>query len=165
MFGAITASIPISLTMYEGHAGLFYRSFGLQVGVVRSNLKSNGDFLRLTDGESVIDIPALAPFDVQTTDWTCYAVYRKSSKRWGGSIGLGAYAKQGITDAPLRFQETKTVGSGFLTANVVLGRHISVDGSYWYVGDTNEVATFESITSTPPSDAQGRVTLGLGYSF
>ncbi|OGC90156.1 MAG: hypothetical protein A2W25_17440 [candidate division Zixibacteria bacterium RBG_16_53_22] len=165
-YASYSASVPISITILEGHLGLYYRSFGIQFGMVRSSANSNGDFLRTTiEGISYGDFLNQYPFDVAMTDFTIYGVFKKSIKRWGLSAGLGAYMKQaGPDDAWLRFTEKKTVPSGFLTANFEAIKRMSLDASFWYIGDTEDVKIFEGIASSP-SDAQSRLTVGIGYSF
>jgi hypothetical protein len=167
----LKATIPMTVTIMEGHAGLFHGSFGVQVGVVRSSLKSDGDILnfRRQDGASQPDLAGYFPFNASTMDLTLYGVYKRSISRFGLSGGAGGYRKQGIkssSDSPLRFADSKTVASGFLTASVNAGRGLTLDGSWWFIGKTDQVTNIlGGYTSTTPSDSQSRLILGLGYSF
>lgn len=166
----LKATIPMSVTIVEGHAGLYYGSFGVQVGVVRSSLKSNGDILNihLSNGAPAADLVNYAPFEASTTDLTLYGVYKRSISLLGFSAGAGAYRKQGIKSSnvsPLRFAESKIVASGFLTANVRAWRGLSLDTSYWFIGKTDQAKDLNGYSSTTPSDSQSRLILGLGYSF
>ncbi|MEK7316426.1 MAG: hypothetical protein AAB011_09610 [Candidatus Eisenbacteria bacterium] len=164
------ATIPITVTMVEGHAGLFYRNYGVQVGVVRSQLKSDGNIvaLRREDGAPQADLEGYFPFDASTTDVTLYGVYKRSVDRAAVSAGFGIYRKQGIksaSDSPLRFADSKMVASGFLTASVELKHRFSLDASYWFIGKTDQAKDIKGYTSTTPSDSQSRLTVGVGYSL
>jgi hypothetical protein len=162
------ATIPVDLTLYEGHLGIFYKAVGIQGGIVHTDQKSNGDFLGNVIGSNPPrDFPAYAPFNEKTNDYTAFGVVRMSRERWGVSAGAGAYFKKGITGSPLRFADNKVVFSGFVTGSVNVFKGLGVDASYWYIGKTKAVKEFTSavVTSGAGSDAQSRFTVGLGYSF
>jgi hypothetical protein len=166
----LKATIPITVTMLEGHAGLFCKSFGVQAGLVHSSLKSDGDIvdIRRQDGATQADFTGYFPFNASTTDWTLYGVYKRSIDRFGLSGGFGVYRKQGIksaSDSPLRFADSKMVASGFLTANCAIRSHFSLDASFWFIGKTDQAKDIKGYTSTTPSDSQSRATVGIGYSL
>lgn len=163
-----TATIPMDLTLYEGHLGIFYKAVGIQGGIVHTDQESNGDFLgNVIGSDPPQDFPAYAPFNEKTNDYTAFGVVRMSRERWGVSAGAGAYFKQGITDSPLRFSEDKVVFSGFVTGSVNVFKGLGIDASYWYIGKTDAVKEFASnvVASGLESDAQSRFTVGIGYSF
>jgi hypothetical protein len=166
----LKATIPITVTLLEGHAGLFYGPYGVQVGLVHSKLKSDGNIadIRRNDGASQPDLTGYFSFDASTTDLTIYGVYKRAISRVALSGGIGAYRKQGIksaTDSPLRFADSKTVVSGFLTGSVELKHRVSLDASWWFIGKTDQAKAIKGYSSTTPSDSQSRLTVGLGYSL
>jgi hypothetical protein len=165
--GSQTARIPLDLTIAEGHLGLFYRSVGIQGGIVRTSSKSNGDWMDvvLGGGGPAATYSGLEPFEKTTNDWTGFGVFRTSREQWGFSLGAGAYVKEGVNDSPLRFEGRKIVPSGFVTGNVAVYKGLGVDVSFWYIGKTGEIEEFEELVAQSPSDSQSRFTIGIGYSF
>jgi hypothetical protein len=156
----------------EGHVGVFYRSVGIQVGVVRTHQQgSDAKFgvwtvegfgvppnLVRFDPPLVIDFgafeefpengprphePPKIAFDETTNDLTVFGVFRKAGAHWGVSVGAGAYFKEGIPGgSPLRFPDDEVVFSGFVTANVSLYKGLGIDVSYWHIGATREFDDF-----------------------
>jgi hypothetical protein len=165
-----TATIPISVTILEGHAGLFRGPFGAQIRFVRSTLESDGDILSIdrSDGAPQPDLPGYAGFDTSTTDMTFYGVYKRAFSRLSASAGAGIYRKAGIgsaDDSPLRFADSTIVPSGFLTATYEVRNRITLDASYWFIGETDQAQDIEGYSSTTPSDTQSRFTVGVGFSY
>ncbi len=162
-----TATIPVDLTLYEGHLGIFYKAVGIQGGIVHTNQKSNGDLIGNVIGDDPPkDFLAYAPFDKGTNDWTFFGVVRMSGERWAFSAGAGAYFKVGVDDSPLRFEDDQVVFSGFVTGTVNIFKRLGLDASYWYIAKTGAVGEFAAnVGSRVGSDAQSRLTIGVGYSF
>ncbi|HVO10724.1 MAG TPA: hypothetical protein VMX54_08250 [Vicinamibacteria bacterium] len=168
------------LTVYEGHANVFWRDFGLQVGVVKTtgSIGTTATFKTITlPGESPVSCSSVLSqedcsnikvptFTADTTDWDLFAVYKHS---WpvkypvAVSAGAGLYSKQGVTETshPLRDTETHTVFSGFVTGNVEVWKGLGVDVSFWYVNKTGATSTL----GLQQLDNQYRFTMGVSYNF
>jgi len=193
----LTARVLVDLHMYEGHLGFFYKSFGVQGGFVRTvpqasephDVQWGGIPL---DDASVGGVTPPPPTELKpTNDWFVHGVFRKSTQRWGVSVGLGAYVLKGIAtsgESPLRFPNDQTVLSTFATGSVKLFGPVTLDASFWYLSSTaryadykNEVehrplvcsflgddcsGIFDSPSLTLPSGInKSRLTAGIGFSF
>ena len=158
------------LEIYEGHASLYYRDYGIQAGVVRTKVHIDKTHRHPTiydrQTRKVVEDRAedivLEPFDLNTTDWDIFAVYRKSGGTklpWVASAGVGTYFKEGTIDTPLRQAGDRTLLTSFLTARVEVYKGLGVDASYWYIGPTGDTWGY------PHRDTQTRFSLGIGYTF
>jgi len=180
----LTAEMPGDLSLYEFHANAFWRDFGLQVGVVKTSA-GGGETITLKTltvpevgtitcqevATTAADCQAAGqhPFDASTTDWDLFAVYKHS---WpvkypvAVSAGLGMYRKQGLTASPLRFPESHSVFSGFVTGNVEFWRGLGVDVSFWYVSKVSVPQSLQAYSSAFQNLAsQNRFTMGVSYNF
>ena len=165
-----TGTLDGDLKLSEGHASLFYKDFGVQVGVVRTNSK-------LTDSVITKSIPAgseglpLKSIEVaedsSATDWDLYGVYRYAGqgmdRSFGLSAGAGIYAKSGSTESSQRAGEDQNVFSGFLTGTFELYKGFGVDVSYWYIAKTK--ADFGTETPVTSKNSTNRFTIGFSYTF
>jgi hypothetical protein len=176
VFGLV-ADLDGDLSLYEGHVGLFYKAVGLQAGIVRTTGRIGTTVTARTfrfDGDEVPCTPApecrfSVPTDKgDTTDWDLFAVYKHSG---GGSyplsvsLGAGVYGKQGVTDSPLRSDESATVFSGFATVNIGVYKGLGIDTSFWYIDKTSAIGSGDTRLGTRGTDNQYRFTIGLGYTF
>jgi hypothetical protein len=191
----LKARIKVDFDMYEGHFGVFYKSFGVQGGFVRTEPRAS-EPTDVTWGGIPIDNasvgdnlrpPALAPIP-PTNDWFVHGVFRKSTRAWGVSVGLGAYVLKGVTTGVLRFPHDQTLLSTFATGSVKLFGPVSLDASVWYLASTAEYADYKNdvesrvpvctflgedcsaaFDSTPlklPSGInKSRLTVGIGFGF
>jgi hypothetical protein len=168
------------LTVSEGHVNVFYKDFGVQVGVVHgsstvTNL-SIGNFL-LDDnvftraglvnlfnsvgqnGEAVvrgIENDARGE-EITTNDVDAYLVYKAGSRisesfGWSASLGGGIYRYGGAD---------KTVPSGFATLSLDLYKGLGIDASFWYIGKSNS----ELQEALDVTDNLSRFSIGIGYTF
>ena len=162
------------LTVVEGHANAFYKSIGLQVGVVHGKSTTTGltignfllDDLVLTRGELVsllgsAEVDAIEAegrgLEISTTDVDGYLVYKAGSQDsdrlgWGFSLGAGAYRYGG---------SKKTVPSAFATLSVGLYKGLGIDSSFWYIGKSKS----DLQESLDVSDGLNRFSIGIGYTF
>lgn len=182
--GPLVAKVPLKLTMYEAHVGFFYKALGVQVGFVRTQqglgqslvdakwtvkLHPSDPFpTTIPLGELPVEVPGPVPeFHTTTNDLTLFAVYRRSERRWGLSLGAGAYLKEGIASgSPLRFANDETVPSAFVAGSLNMYKGLGLDLSYWFVGKTRSIEPFVEATDIKTrTDSQSRFTLGLGFSF
>jgi len=178
----LTAEMPGDLSLYEFHANAFWRDFGLQAGFVKTSA-SGGQTVTIKTitipGVPVINCGAVTgsdcqataqqPFDASTTDWDLFAVAKHS---WpvkypvALSAGLGMYHKAGLTNSPLRYQDSHTVFSGFLTGNVEVWKGLGVDASFWYVNKVGVPADWQTMATAFESlSSQYRFTMGVSYNF
>lgn len=196
LVGPLVATVPLKLTMYEAHVGFFYKAIGVQVGFVRTQ---QGLGQSLVDAKWTVklhpsdpfpttiplgelplgELPAGTPgpvpqFHATTNDLTLFAVYRRSERRWGLSLGAGAYLKEGIPGkSPLRFENDETVPSAFVAGSLSIYKGLGLDLSYWFVGKTRSIEPFveglepfvEATDFKTRTDSQSRLTVGLGFSF
>jgi hypothetical protein len=174
-----SADLDGNLKIVEGHAGIFYKDFGVQAGVVRSSGRIGTNVVLKTitvDGQSFTCADLLGAADCRspvqtftgnTTDWDVFGVYKHS---WGGSypvgvsLGAGVYGKQGTGDTPLRSASNAKVFTGFATMSIGVYKGLGVDASFWYIDKTDLGAELTSRGSVD-KDTQSRLTVGLGYTF
>lgn len=181
-FGQMTVDLGGDLTIYEGHANLFFKDIGIQAGVVRTSgtigdnakyktFTFDGQPFKCTDLLSASDCNnnAIDVFKGNTTDWDVFAVYKHA---WGGksplsiSLGAGGYRKQGSSDTPLRSTDSTTVFTAFATASVSVYKGLGLDASFWYIDKTDATKGEGSLASkSAGTDSQSRFTIGLGYTF
>jgi hypothetical protein len=170
--GTATQKLHVS----EVHGNIFYKSLGVQVGLVRTSatvtgLRAGSEFLFLETGDlvTITDDVTLGELDVaeekQTANnWDAFLVYKKGSAPgsrypFGVSVGAGVYRDS---------QAGSSKFSGFATASVALFKGLGLDASYWHVGGSKpsparqELATF---LEGAVSDSLSRFTIGIGYSF
>jgi hypothetical protein len=163
-----------NLTYAEGHANVFYKDIGLQVGLVHgkatttnlaiANFLFNEDVFSRADlvdllGESgVADIEAGAEgAQIKTNDVDGYLVYKAGSENgdrqgWTFSLGAGAYHYGG---------SKKTVPSGFATLALGLYKGLGVDASFWYISKSKS----DLQKQLGVSDNLSRFSIGIGYTF
>lgn len=157
----LTGRVTVDFHMYEGHFGVFYKSFGVQGGFVRTVPRAS-EPLGVTWGGISIDEPSVGGVPVippppttlkPTNDWFVHGVFRKSARAWGVSVGLGAYVLKGIAtsgESPLRFPYDQTVLSTFATGSVKLFGPVSLDASVWYLASTAGYADFKKEVESRP---------------
>jgi hypothetical protein len=164
-------TIEGDVSLYEFHAGLFYRDFGIQGGIVKGSgsVGPNGTLTSVNRRAVSPPVAFSEPSNsAKTTDYDLFLVYKRSGGKkypWAVSVGTGVYWKQGIqtaTESPLRLPEDVTVATGFATFNVQLYKGLGIDASLWYIGGTDYAGLS---TNQESPDAQGRFTIGIGYSF
>ncbi len=156
------------LTLDEQHVNFFYKSFGVQAGVVRTRSEIIDSHILKEDG---VDIAAkgfrLGTVEevTKSTDYDFYGVYKVAGGvgyPWGISVGAGVYYKKGNLDTASRGAEDSTVFSAFATGSITLGKGLGFDVSYWYIGRTK--ATRGEGNNILGDDAS-RLMVGLGYTF
>jgi len=125
-FGFATEKLSVS----ELHGNAFYKSLGIQVGLVRTSVTLTGfragsEVVDLDTGDVIVfdrDVTlseaGLAEEKFTTTNWDAFLVYKKtapsgSNRPWGLSVGAGMYRD---TEAQ------SSVFSGFVTGSVGIWR-------------------------------------------
>jgi hypothetical protein len=163
----LTGTLDGDLNLAEGHVNVFYKSFGIQTGLVHvSSEISNSRIATSSDPTNIGR--RLGSVEGQTnsvTDWDLYGVYKTGggdTRPWALSLGAGIYRKKGSTESAQRLGESQTVPSGFVTASVGLFKGLGVDASFWYIGKTEAARGSDALVT---SDAASRFTLGIGYTF
>lgn len=170
--GAATQKLKVA----EIHGNVFYKSIGVQVGLVRTSATLTG----FRAGSVVIDLETgeavQFPTDVRLSDlglpeeefssdnWDAFLVYKKgggsgSRNPWGVSLGAGVYHDS---------QASTSKFSGFATASVGLFRGLGIDASIWYVGGSKPTAArreLDEFFEDAIADNLSRFTIGLGYTF
>lgn len=164
---ALTGTLDGDLSVFEGHANVFYRNVGIQAGLVRTSSEITNSHIATSNDPTNIGRPlgSVEGDANKVTDWDLYGVYKMAggdAHPWGISVGAGLYRKKGNTDNSQRLGESQTVGSGFVTASVGVFKGLSVDASYWYVGKTAASRGDEAFVT---SDAASRFNIGIGYTF
>jgi hypothetical protein len=164
----IGGNLDIDSTVSEFHGSVFYNDFGVQLGVVRNSQQFKG--ASLTAAEVPIGRPltgslltsfsnafsaGIAQEETEaTTDITAYAVYKHSGsgdRPWNVSLGAGVY--NGVS----------TVPSGFVSGSVGVYKGLSLDASFWYIGEQESESGLKE--SLEASSSNSRLTLGIGYTF
>jgi len=167
--GSINATIDTDLTVIEGHGGVYYKNFGVQIGIVKTSGDFKGGIVTKVNGNTVpataftLDVPK-----ADTTDWDAFLVYKQgfgegSKTPVNLAIGAGLYRKAGEETAPIRGVDAQTVPSLFVSAGVGLFKGFGIDASFWYIGETD--ATKGANNTEFASDTQTRMMVGIGYSF
>ncbi len=163
----LTGTLDGDLKVSEGHAAIFYRSVGIQGGIVHTNSTITNS--RIATSRSPINVgEALGTIEGsnKANDMDLYGVYKlgggESAHPWGISLGAGVYRKKGTTESSQRAAEDQTVPSGFVTASVGVFKGLGVDASLWYVGKTKASRGDQAFVT---SDAASRFTIGIGYTF
>jgi len=163
-----------NLTYTEGHANVFYKDFGLQVGLVHGKATTTnlsiGNFLLgdvVFTRQDLVDLLGAAEVnaiendargaEITTNDMDAYLVYKagardRDTRGWGFSLGAGAYRYGG---------GKKTVPSAFATVSVGLYKGLGIDSSFWYIHKSNS----ETQKKLGVSDNLSRFTVGVGYTF
>ena len=163
-----------NVTYTEGHANIFYKDLGLQVGLVHGKATTTnlriGNFLFnefVFTRQDLVDVLGAAEVtaiendargaEISTTDMDAYLVYKagardRDARGWGFSLGAGVYRYGG---------SKKTVPSGFATVSVGLYKGLGIDSSFWYIHKSNS-DTQELLGVT---DNLSRFTVGVGYTF
>jgi hypothetical protein len=171
-FGPTIQNISAS----EVHANVFYRSVGLQVGLVRTKAKNigfragsqlefldTGEAFQFTRDVTFAEV-GIPETTVSTNNLDAFLVYKRgasadSSLRWSLSAGAGIFRYT---------QAKKTAFSGFATASVPIFKGLGIDASFWYVGSTKKTATqaeFAAALEDALADNLSRFTIGVGYTF
>jgi hypothetical protein len=156
----LTAKWKLDLDMYEGHIGIFYKSFGVQFGYVRTEPRTTGELSDI-QWATVEGAPPGSPEPpsanhsyaplTATNDWAVHGVFRKSAERWSVSAGLGAYVLKGIPEgSPLRDAYNQTVASAFATGSLRLFGPVGIDVSYWYLGSTAKYKDYKDVLENQP---------------
>lgn len=97
-------------SMWELHGAVFYKSIGVQGGLIGWG------------GEDSGDIPK---------DKDLYGVFKMGKDRWTLSLGAGGYKYGG--------EAGSWAPSGFAAASLQLAKGFGVDASYWYIGETDDI--------------------------
>jgi hypothetical protein len=163
-----------ALTYTEGHVNLFYKDFGIQVGVVHTAATSSNfvlrnfvfsdtvlsrqEIIRILGSDSLVrELESSSRRDISTNDIDAYLIYKVGS-RVGGNLGWTVSAGAGI----YRYTDnSKTVPSAFGTLSLDLYKGLGVDASFWYIGKSSSDLA-EAIDVT---DTVSRFSIGIGYTF
>jgi hypothetical protein len=156
------------LTLSEGHVSFFYKSVGVQAGVVHTNSKLTSSTILSSEAFPWAEGTALQSIEENNSvnDWDLYGVYKYSgdTKRpFGVSVGAGLYGKQGNTKSAQRAAEDQVVFSSFVTGTIDIYKGFGVDASYWYIAKTK--ADLLGLTVPLVADPASRFTFGVSYSF
>jgi len=162
----LTGTLDGDLTVFEGHAAIFYKNFGVQGGIVNTKSEITNSNIETGNVPANIGEP-LGSIEGSNTanDWDLYSVYKfggSGDHPWGVSLGAGIYVKKGTTESSQRLSESQTVPTAFVTASFNIFKGLGIDASYWYVGKTKASRGEQAFVS---SDAASRLTFGIGYTF
>ena len=171
--GSVFLSGPVNRDVehLEGHVNVFYKSLGVQFGLVHNTTRIN---TITADIATVDDIPI--PLDVANdiltdvagvedtaNDWDSYLVYKaggttSNDSNWSFSLGGGIYHYDIVS---------KTVPSFFATATIGLYKGLGADVSYWYVGKTDRSELQEALSDAGVDLDQSlnRFMVGVSYTF
>lgn len=169
----VTGTLLGDLKLTEGHASVFYKDIGVQVGVVRTRSTLTASRIASSNFPGNVGGP-LGSIEVDedssATDWNLYGVYKysgqtggQSGRPFGLSAGAGIYNKQGSTESAQRSADDQVVFSSFLTGTVDIYKGLGVDVSYWYIAKTE--ADFGVGTPVSSKNATNRFTIGFSYTF
>jgi hypothetical protein len=154
------ASFPYELTISRAYASIygnvFYKVLGVQAGFV----PARGDEHILVPGAGE------ASEDYDQTDANVFAMTRFGSTRpgprWLATIGAGVHV-YGTIPASNRFSRPEspraTAFTTFVNGSVGLGAGLSLDASFWYVGEDGNYGPESRIGNA----SQSRFTIGIGY--
>ena len=156
------------LTLSEGHVSFFYKTVGVQAGIVHTNSKLTSSTILGSDAfPSAIGTPLQSIEENNSVnDWDLYGVYKyggNAKRPFGVSAGAGVYGKQGNTKSAQRSAEDQVVFSSFVTGTVDIYRGFGLDASYWYIAKTK--ADLLGLNDPLVSDPASRFTFGVSYSF
>jgi hypothetical protein len=155
----------------EGHVNVFYKSLGVQFGIVHNTTQINtitADVATVDDIPIPIDIANEILTDVAgvedtANDWDSYLVYKvggttANDSNWSFSLGGGVYHYDIVS---------KTVPSFFATATVGLYKGLGIDASYWYVGKTDRSELQEALSDAGVDLDQSlnRLMVGVSLTF
>jgi len=159
------------VTYAEGHINAFYKSLGLQFGLVHSTHHINTITADVAQLNGVDFDPAIANqflTDVEgvedtANDYDGYLVYKTggtggTGADWSFSLGGGFYHYKIVS---------KTVPSAFATVTVGLFKGLGVDASYWYVGKTKRTELQDALSDAGIDLDQNlsRWMVGVSYTF
>ena len=171
--GSVFLAGPVNrdVSHTEGHVNVFYKSLGVQFGLVHNTTQINtitADIATVDDIPIPLDLANEILTDVAgvedtANDWDGYLVYKAggatgNDNNWSFSLGGGVYHYD-IVD--------KTVPSFFATATLGLFRGLGVDASYWYVGKTDRSELQEALADAGVDLDQSlnRFMVGVSYTF
>jgi hypothetical protein len=160
------------VTYTEGHVNVFYKSLGVQFGLVHSNYKVNtitADIATIDDFDIPLDLAneilaeEVSGVEDSANDWDGYLVYKVggttgNDSLWSFSLGGGIYHYDIVSN---------TVPSFFATATVGVFKGLGVDASYWYVGKTDRSELQEALADVGVDLDQSlnRFMVGVSYTF
>jgi hypothetical protein len=171
--GSVFLAGPLNrdVTYTEGHVNVFYKSVGVQFGLVHSNYTVNtitADFFSIDDVEFPPELANDLLTDVEgvedtANDWDGYLVYKTggaygNETPWSFSLGGGIYHYDIVE---------KTVPSFFATATLGIFKGFGVDASYWYVGKTDRTELQDALADAGVDLDQSlnRFMVGVSYTF
>jgi hypothetical protein len=171
--GSVLLAGPVNRDVehLEGHVNVFYKSLGVQFGLVHNTTQIN---TITADVATVDDIPI--PLEIANeilrevegaedtaNDWDAYLVYKVggttgNDNNWSFSLGGGIYHYDIVSN---------TVPSFFATATVGVFKGLGVDASYWYVGKTDRSELQEALADVGVDLDQSlnRFMVGVSYTF
>jgi len=171
--GAVFLAGPLNrdVTYTEGHVNAFYKSLGLQFGLVHSTHHINtitADVAQINGIDFDPEIANQFLTDVEgvedtANDYDGYLVYKTggtggTGANWAFSLGGGFYHYDIVS---------KTVPSAFATVTVGLFKGLGVDASYWYVGKTKRTELQDALSDAGIDLDQNlsRWMVGVSYTF
>jgi hypothetical protein len=171
--GSVFLSGPVNRDVkhIEGHVNVFYKSLGVQFGLVHNTTQINtitADFATVDDIPIPLDIANglltdVAGVEDTANDWDSYLIYKAggstgSDNNWSFSLGGGIYHYDIVS---------KTVPSFFATATLGIYKGLGVDGSYWYVGKTDRSELQQALSDAGVDFDQSlnRLMVGVSYTF
>ena len=171
--GTVLLSGPLNRDVKhsEGHVNLFYKSLGVQFGLVHTSTLVNtitADIATVNGEPFPLDLANALLTDVAgvedtANDYDGYLVYKTggisaSDTHWSFSLGGGFYHYDIVS---------KTVPSFFATATVGLFKGLGVDASYWYVAKTKRSELQDALSDLGVDLDQNlnRFMVGVSYTF
>jgi len=171
--GSVFLSGPVNRDVkhIEGHVNVFYKSLGVQFGLVHNTTQINtitADFATVDDIPIPLDVANglltdVAGVEDTANDWDSYLIYKAggstgSDNNWSFSLGGGFYHYDIVS---------KTVPSFFATATLGIYKGLGVDGSYWYVGKTDRSELQQALSDAGVDFDQSlnRLMVGVSYTF
>jgi len=171
--GSVFLSGPVNRDVkhIEGHVNVFYKSLGVQFGLVHNTTQINtitADFATVDDIPIPLDVANglltdVAGVEDTANDWDSYLIYKAggstgSDNNWSFSLGGGIYHYDIVS---------KTVPSFFATATLGIYKGLGVDGSYWYVGKTDRSELQQALSDAGVDFDQSlnRLMVGVSYTF
>ena len=162
----LSGPINLNVTYTEGHVNAFYKSLGVQFGLIHSTSTVN----TITADVAEVDgtpIPLEIANEFLTgvegaqdtaNDYDGYLVYKTGGEggnntNWSFSLGGGFYHYDIVK---------KTVPSFFATVTLGLFKGLGVDASYWYVGKT-ERTELQDVLDLDQN--LSRWMVGVSYTF
>ena len=171
--GSVFLSGPVNRDVkhIEGHVNVFYKSLGVQFGLVHNTTQINtitADFATVDDIPIPLDVANglltdVAGVEDTANDWDSYLIYKAggstgSDNNWSFSLGGGFYHYDIVS---------KTVPSFFATATLGIYKGLGVDASYWYVGKTDRSELQQALSDAGVDFDQSlnRLMVGVSYTF